>query len=673
MIAARLQATVYRYAGETMITSVIDRLRYRILMLVVLAFGCGPNGYADERKSGAAPPAPYGALPSDRQLLWHEKEMYAFIHFTTNTFTDKEWGYGDESPEVFNPTDFDADQIVGTLAQAGFTGVILTCKHHDGFCLWPTETTEHNIAASPFKNGQGDIVREISDACSRYGVAFAPYVSPWDRNNEHYGKPEYVTDVFRPQIQELVTQYGEVFEVWFDGANGGDGYYGGARETRSIDRTTYYDWETTWRTIRGLAPNAVIFSDVGPDVRWIGNEHGHAGDPCWATYTPRGRDGSERYGPGMSDYHNAPTGTRNGRFWLPGECDVSIRPGWFYHESQNDRVRTPANLMDLYMHSVGRGASFLLNVPPDRTGQLHDTDVESLRKFGVHLRETFDENLAADAVLIASHVRGDDEELFGPQRLVDGDKWSPWTTDDPVTTPEVVIELPEVRTFNMIRLREDIRLGQRVEGVAVDAWSDGEWREVASAESIGSCRLWRVAAVATNRVRLRVTNSPVCPALSDFGLFLEPEFVQVSRSGVARLPRKGWQLRSTYSGGGGLSSLTDGDPDTLWHTHGEGGESGLPQSFTIDLGRATPFSGFSALPRQDGTPNGMVDRYRIEVSMDGERWDRVAEGEFSNVRNNPIEQEVVFDDKVKARYVRFTALRAVAREHAALAEFNLLP
>jgi len=258
------------------------------------------------------PPAPYGALPSEAQMRWHGMEMYAFIHFTTNTFTDKEWGYGDESPEVFNPTDFDADQIVGTLADAGFTGVILTCKHHDGFCLWPTETTDHDIAASPYKDGEGDIVREIAEACERHGLRFAPYVSPWDRNNAHYGTPAYVTDVFRPQIRELLTNYGDVFEVWFDGANGGDGYYGGARETRSIDRTTYYGWDTTWQMVDQLAPDAVIFSDVGPGCRWIGNEHGHAADPSWATYTPRGPDGSGRFGPGLCDYTESPTGTRNG-------------------------------------------------------------------------------------------------------------------------------------------------------------------------------------------------------------------------------------------------------------------------------------------------------------------------------------------------------------------------
>lgn len=644
-----------------------------LALVLTISLGC-TIAKADNSAPASPPPAPYGALPSERQMNWHEMEMYAFLHFTTNTFTDKEWGYGDESPKVFNPTDFDADQIVSTLADAGFAGVILTCKHHDGFCLWPTETTDHDIAASPYKHGKGDIVREIADACARHDIAFAPYISPWDRNNASYGTPEYVTDVFRPQIRELLTQYGKVFEVWFDGANGGDGYYGGARETRHIDRTTYYDWDTIFQMVRELAPNAVIFSDVGPDVRWIGNEHGHAAETSWATFTPRGRDGSDKFGPGLSDYSIAPTGTRNGQFWIPGECDVSIRPGWFYHESQNSRVRSPENLMSLYMHSVGRGGSFLLNVPPDRRGRLHENDVASLKTFGAHLRQTFADNRASDASVTASHIRGDDAEHYGPEHLIDNDKWSAWTTDDSEKNPEAIVNLPESRTFNMIRLREDIRLGQRVGGVAIDAWIDGDWKEIAHAQSIGACRLWRVDNITTDRVRIRVTKSPVCPALSDFGLFLEPQFPQVTSPGIAKLPRKGWTITTSHTNGDGApGNLLDGDPRTLWHTHGNGGESGLPQSVTIDLGMATAFGGFTALPRQDGTSNGMIDRYRVEASKDGKTWKKVVEGEFSNVRNNPTEQEVRFDGKVKARYVRFTALRAVKMEHAAIAEFDLLP
>lgn len=485
---------------------------------------------ASPRAPETPAPAPYGAVPSPRQLRWHELEMYAFLHFTTNTFTDREWGYGDESPEVFDPSDFDADQIVGTLADAGFRGVILTAKHHDGFCLWPTETTDHDVAASPFRNGDGDVVREIVEACRRHGVEFAPYVSPWDRNSALYGTPAYVTEVFRPQLTELLTNYGDVFEVWFDGANGGDGHYGGARETRSIDRTSYYDWPGTWEMVRELAPDAVIFSDVGPDVRWIGNERGIAGDPSWATFTPRGPDGAGGFGPGLCDYTDSGSGTRDGAAWIPGECDVSIRPGWFWHEDQNDQVKSPAQLMDLYLASVGRGASFLLNVPPDRRGRLHENDVATLAAFGEHLAESFAENLAAGAAFEASNVRGGEAAHYGPARLLDDDRWSAWCTDDGVTTPSVTLTLPEVRTFDLVRLREDVRLGQRVEGVAVDAWIDGGWAEVATARSVGVSRIWRLdAPVTTDRVRVRVTASPVCPALSDLGLYREADLAEGAR------------------------------------------------------------------------------------------------------------------------------------------------
>lgn len=630
---------------------------------------------AQEQPIHAAPPAAYGATPTPQQVAWHEMEMYAFVHFTMNTFTDLEWGFGDESPSLFKPTEFDADQIVSTLAEAGFTGVILTCKHHDGFALWPTKTTDHDITASPYKDGKGDIVREFADSVKKHGLKFGVYVSPWDRNNKHYGKPEYITEVFQPQIRELLTNYGDVFTAWFDGANGGDGYYGGARETRSIDRTTYYDWNRTWKMVNELAPNAVIFSDIGPGCRWIGNEKGIAGDPSWATFTPIPVAGSDRIAPGQIDYSNAMSGTRNGKYWIPGECDVSIRPGWFYHPSQNDQVRSPANLMNLYIKSVGRGSNFLLNVPPDRRGLLHENDVASLKGFGEHLRQTFETNLAAGAKFTASNIRGKDIAGFGPQHLTDEDQWSAWITDDEQRTPEVVIQLPEPVTFNLIKLREDIRLGQRVEGVAVDAWGDGKWEEVASAESIGASRLWQIPTVRTDRVRLRVTASPVCPALSDFGLYLEPEFVSETASGIPHLSRTGWSITATAESldGGHAARLLDGDTQTLWNTFGSDGESGLPQSFTLDLGDAKEFGGLSAIPRQDGISHGMIDRYRIEVSSDAKQWQKVSEGEFGNIRNNPIEQVIQFDKKIKARYVRFTAMRVVEMNHASLAEVYLLP
>lgn len=624
---------------------------------------------ADASSSQAAmPPHPYGATPSPRQMRWHEMEMYAFLHFSTNTFTGREWGYGDESPEIFNPTEFDAEQIVGTLAKAGFKGVILTCKHHDGFCLWPTDTTDHNVSASPFRNGRGDVVKEISDACHRHGVGFGAYISPWDRNNKHYGTPAYVSDVYQPQIRELLTNYGDVFEVWFDGANGGDGYYGGTRETRKIDRSTYYNWNETWQIIRDLAPNAMIFSDVGPDCRWVGNEDGYLPVTSWATYTPFPPKGKDRHGPGMCDEKPLASGTRHGQFWTPGECDVSIRPGWFFHESQNHRVRDKANLMDLYLYSVGRGGSLLLNVPPDRRGLLHEIDADNLQQFGEHLRITFAHNLTAGATVEASQIRGDDVAKYGPQRLIDGDKWSAWVTGELQKTPEAIIHLPETRTFNLISLREDIRLGQRIAGVSIDAWVHGKWQEIATAESIGARRLWRIDTLATDKVRIRVTDSPVCPALSDFGLFLEPEILGTSPAGITHISRKGWTVTATSGEG---DKLIDNSPNTTWKIQLR---DALPQSVTLDLGQSQSFSGLSALPSRHRSVRSHINKYRVEISANKRTWTTVAEGEFGNIAHNPIEQEVLFGKTVEARYVRFTALGATnGRSAPTLAEIYLLP
>src|SRR5271157_1245106 len=467
----------------------------------------------------AAPPQPYGPVPTERQLQWHAMEFYGFLHFTVNTFTDKEWGDGDESERVFNPTDFDADQIASTAQEAGMKGLILTAKHHDGFCLWPSRYTEHCVKNSAWHGGQGDVVKEISAACRRHGLKFGVYLSPWDRNHKDYARPEYLT-YYRNQLRELLTQYGPISEVWFDGANGGEGYYGGAREKRVIDRATYYDWSNTWALARSLQPEAVIFSDVGPDLRWVGNENGIASETCWATYDPVGENG----GPatvGNVDAKLSGIGTRHGKQWLPAECDVSIRPGWFWHEKENSKVKTPRELGDLYFKSVGRGADLLLNVPPDHRGRLNEADLASLRGFGEWRNATFATNLARHARLMATNVRGSSTK-YAPENLLDGDRTTYWATDDWVTTPELRLEFPQPVTFNVICLRECIRLGQRVESLEIDARSSKDWRMIAAATSVGNCRLIRTPEpVTTDQLRLRITNSPVCPALSDFGLFAE--------------------------------------------------------------------------------------------------------------------------------------------------------
>ncbi len=469
-----------------------------------------------------APPEPYGPVPSPRQISWQQTNMYCLIHFGLNTFTDKEWGYGNVSPEKFNPSHFDPDQIVAAAKAGGFKGIIFVAKHHDGFCLWPTKTTGYNISKSPFENGKGDVVKAFESAARRYGMKFGIYCSPWDRHSKYYGTYKYV-QLYREQLKELYTHYGQLFEVWFDGANGGNGYYGGKNTTINIDRTTYYGWDTTWNDmVRKLQPNAVIFSDVGPDLRWVGNERGHADETSWETFTPVALAGQTGYGPGYVDYSHSPAGTRDGRYWMPAECDVPLRPGWFFHKDQNDRVKTPQQLFDIYLASVGRGAALDLGLAPDMEGRLYKKDVESLKGFGKILNKTFTRNLAEGATFKASNIRGNNSRLYGPHNILDKNPFTYWATDDSVTTPYLILSLKGQKRFNIIGIGEDIKLGQRVGAFAVDAWINDQWQQIAEATSIGNLRLIRLPEyIRTDQVRLRITSSPVCPAISEFGLYAE--------------------------------------------------------------------------------------------------------------------------------------------------------
>jgi len=449
------------------------------------------------------PPQAAGPVPDENQIAWHEREQFAFIHFTTNTFTDKEWGYGDESESVFNPAAFDAGQWAKTIKEAGLTGIVLTCKHHDGFCLWPSAYTEHSVKNSPFRDGKGDLVKEVSDACRTYGLFFGVYLSPWDRNHPRYAFPEYIT-YYRNQLTELLSNYGEVMEVWFDGANGGDGYYGGTREMRKIDASTYYDWENTYSIVRKLAPHAVMFG--GPDIRWCGNESGFAGETNWCTYSE---------GDPSTDLN---TGDENGTVWLPAEVDVSIRPGWFYHASEDDRVKTPETLMKIYLESVGRGSSLILNLPPDRRGLLHENDVKTLQGWKKMLDEAFATNLAINAKIKADSWRGKSKQ-YAASKTTDGDKETYWATDDGVTTGALELDFGTPQRVNYITIQEYIRLGQRVKAFEVDAKQDGEWKKVAGGTTIGYKRILPLGGVETSALRVRITDAKACPLIANVEVY----------------------------------------------------------------------------------------------------------------------------------------------------------
>jgi len=480
------------------------------LTLFVGTFVLFLSGYAQPGK--LLPPRPVLPVPSPAQMAWHEMETNAFVHFTTNTFTNLEWGNGNESESVFNPAQLDANQWAATLKQAGFKTMILTCKHHDGFCLWPSKYTLHSVKNSPYKNGKGDIVKEASDACKKYGLKFGVYLSPWDRNHAEYGKPAYIT-YYRNQLKELFTQYGPIVEMWFDGANGGNGYYGGANETRKINGATYYDWPTTLALVKSMQPNVVFFSDAGPGVRWVGNERGMAGETNWNSISI---DTLFAGKPGIEKLLN--TGSPEGTNWVPAEVDVSIRPGWFYHAAEDSLVKTPQQLFDIYLTSVGRGSTLLLNVPPDRRGLFHENDVKSLLGFRELLKKELGHNLALNAKVSVDSYRGNQKEYSG-YNITDGNKNTYWTTNDEVTAGTVTITLPKISLVKYIMMQEYIQLGQRVKHFTVEVWKNNGWVKLTEASTIGYKRILKVTPVSTQKIKIVITDSKACPIISNVGVY----------------------------------------------------------------------------------------------------------------------------------------------------------
>jgi alpha-L-fucosidase len=462
--------------------------------------------------SRVEPPEPFGPLPSERQLAWHEMEYYMFVHFTVNTFTDKEWGYGDEKESVFNPTELDCKQWAKVAKEAGMKGIILTAKHHDGFCLWPSRFTQHSVKNSVWKNGKGDVLKELCKACTDYGLKFGVYLSPWDRNNSTYGTPEYLT-YYRNQLKELMTNYCEVFEVWFDGANGGDGYYGGARETRKIDNKTYYDWPNTHSIVRELQPSAVMFSDAGPDIRWVGNESGMGSLTNWCLLKK-----DEMY-PGGDFAKILGEGHEDGNYWVPAEVDVSIRPGWFYHQNQDSAVRSPENLLELYYSSVGRNSNLLLNVPPDRRGLLHENDIKSLMAFKELLKKEFSTDIAKGKKVTTASHRGKGYEA---SNINDGNPDTYWATKDSQYAGEVTIDLGKETEVNRIVLQEYIKLGQRVQEFRVSALCNNEWKTLIDGTTIGHKVIRKFPVVKATKIKVEISRSKACPVISNVELYRAP-------------------------------------------------------------------------------------------------------------------------------------------------------
>lgn len=463
-------------------------------------------------------PALYGAVPTEAQLKWQETEMYCLVHFSMATFQNKEWGYGDAEPSLFNPLNFNAGQIVRAAKAGGFKGLVFVAKHHDGFALWPTKTSAYNISNSSWKEGKGDVVKNFQLATKKAGLKFGVYCSPWDRSNLQYGRPEYL-ETYRAQLKELYGSYGDLFISWHDGANGGDGYYGGKKEQRKVDASVYYDWHNTWKEItRSMQPGAVIFSDIGPDVRWVGNERGYAPETSWSTIDIIGIQGKPAM-PGFMDEANLGSGTRGGKQWIPFEADVPLRPGWFYHPEEDGKLKSVEKLFDIYCSSVGRGGCLDLGLSPTTAGMLHQNDVDTLARFGAFLKKVFARDLTKQAKLTLSNIRVSDSGMFGAEKLTDGDRYSYWATDDTVHQAIAEFRFDKPVQFSLVRLKENIRLGQRINRVIVEVFRDGKWNTVAAVSSVGANRIIRLEhPVTSDLVRLNF-HAPVCIALSEIGLF----------------------------------------------------------------------------------------------------------------------------------------------------------
>ena len=565
---------------------------------------------------GQQKPAPCGPVPTENQLRWQEMEMYAFIHYSLNTYTDEEWGVGNEDLKLFNPSDLDCRQWARVCKQAGMKGIIFTAKHHCGFCMWPSEYTEYSVKNTPWKDGKGDVVRELADACREEGLKFAVYLSPWDRNHKDYGKPEYIT-YFRNQLRELLTNYGDIFEVWFDGANGGDGWYGGANETRKIDGKTYYGWAETFRMIRELQPHAVIWNDGGDrgDLRWVGTEAGNVGETNWSLMP----------GKGDTPYHMLHFGVEDGDVWCPGETNTSIRPGWFYHETEDEHVKSLSKLMDTYYKSVGRNSCLLLNFPIAPNGRIHPND--SLRgiAFNKMIHEVFKEDLIENGEWRMENSAAQKEADANHSQF-----------------PIFNFQFKNPTAFNRFVVEEDIRYGQRVKRFALEAEVNGKWVPLddelvtsrpsmqgggggGSLTTIGHRRIVCFPTVKATRLRFTVLDAKCNPIIKRTSVFLAPE-------------------------------LTADIPDS-----GEKKSSGLhyffsnPKQMMIDYETEQTITAFRYLPPQD-TKEGMVTHYSLWASTDWANWTKVASGEFSNIVNNPIWQTIKFTP-VKAKILRFEADR----------------
>lgn len=582
-------------------------------------------------------------VPTEGQYHWQQLELTAFIHFGINTFTGREWGDGNEDPALFNPTELDCEQWVKALKEGGFKMVIITAKHHDGFCLWPTKTTKHSVASSPWKNGKGDVVGDLRKACDKYNMKFGVYLSPWDRNAACYGDSPTYNRMFVEQLKELLGNYGQVDEVWFDGANG-EGPNG---------KVQIYDWEMFNAVIDSLQPNAVK-AITGNDIRWVGNERGLGREtewsvtPYWSSSYRQANEENKRLGlkGTAKDLGSREKVIASNRvFWYPSEVDVSIRPGWFYHTEQDAQVRSLANLVNIYFQSVGYNSVLLLNIPPDPRGLIHETDVARLKEFGNYISSVFADN-----------------------KMVDGDAAKSVEVGE---TLEYAIKSGE--KVNVFMVGEEILKGQRVEEFEVEGLVNGEWKKLGRGTTIGYKRMLRFDECQPEKIRLMVKQGRARVNIRCVGAFYAPDLnVQAETARKIAVSKKDWKVLAADSEveGHPASAAIDAKPQTYWKSK----ESDKGHYLDVDLGKEYRLSGFVYTPATADEHAGTIFLYRFYVSQDGKNWTSCeVNGEFSNIKNNPIPQTVRFKTSYLARYFRFETLQETdGRPFVTVGEIDVL-
>lgn len=571
--------------------------------------------------------------PSKEQLAWQQMEFTAFLHFGINTFTDNEWGHGTDSPELFNPTELDCEQWVRALKDAGFKMAILTAKHHDGFCLWQTATTEYCVKNSPWREGNGDVVRELSDACKKHGIKFGVYLSPWDRNAPSYGDSPAYNRLFIAQLTELLTNYGRVDEVWFDGAcaEGPNG------------KKQIYDWEAILSTIRELQPNAVT-AIMGDDVRWVGNEGGLGRTTEWSAtpYTPKsyGYSAEANSALGLEEM-SKDLGSREliakaeRMHWYPSEVDVSIRPGWFYHEWQDEQVRSLANLVEIYFSSVGRNSVLLLNIPPDRRGLIHEIDAARIKELREYIDRTFAKNFATNTK----------------------------SYKDVKESDSIILDIAPGATVNTLLIQEDISKGQRVEEFIIEAYINDEWHYIAQGTTIGYKRLIRFSDTIAEKIRVTIKRARKDANISNIGLYYA-ELLSESqaRLRISNIPTDNWRCVEMEA-----AEAIDGNRATTWHSEGL-----VP--LVVDMGSEEDIRGFCYAPTTDNELRGTIFKYRFYTSLDGKEWRLCpTSGEFSNIKHNPIPYFVHFGTSHRARYFKLKPICEIDNQvYTSIGEVGIL-